>query len=98
MALHIDIIKSDPLATEEHRLARAVLEGGEVEIDATDNPDYWRSTLATATGISPDDEPQRFFEALPARLEGTYVYATDPHVDDECPLEHPDVASEAATA
>jgi hypothetical protein len=89
MALHIDIIKADPLASGERCLARAVYEGGAVSIQGSNDPAYWRSTLATATTIDPDANPQYFFEALPRALDGTYVYATAPHEDDECPLTHP---------
>jgi hypothetical protein len=90
MALHVDIIKTDPLASGEHRLARAVYEGGAISIQDAADPDYWRATLAVATTIDPDDNPQQFFEALPAALDGTYVYATTPHEDAECPLTHPE--------
>jgi hypothetical protein len=91
MALHVDIVKTDPLASGEHRLARAVFEDGAVSIEDANNPAYWRSTLAQATAIDPDTSPQQFFDALPTALDGTYVYATSPHEDDECPLTHPAV-------
>jgi hypothetical protein len=91
MALHVDIIKTDPLASGEHRLAQAVFENGAVRIVEANDPGYWRATLAVATTIDPDAHPQQFFEALPTALDGTYVYATTPHEDDECPLTHPTV-------
>jgi hypothetical protein len=91
MAFHVDIIKTDPLAIGEHRLARAVFEGGAISIDKASDPEYWRATLTVATSIDPDAEPQNFLEALPAALDGTYVYATSPHEDDECPVTHPAV-------
>ena len=89
MALHVDIIKTDPLARGEHRLAQAVFENGTVSIVEASDPVYWRTTLAVATTIDPDARPREFFDALPSALDGTYVYATPPHEDDECPLTHP---------
>lgn len=91
MALHVDIIKTDPLASGEHRLAQAVFENGAVSIGEASDPVYWRATLAVATAIDPDANPRQFFEALPTALDGTYVYATNPHEDDECPVKHPAV-------
>lgn len=92
MASHVDIIKTDPLASGEHRLAQAVLsDAGTISIEHTSNALYWRETLASATSIDPDAAPKEFLEALPAKINGTYVYATDPHQDDECPLTHPSV-------
>lgn len=91
MALHVDIIKTDPLAIGEHRLARAVFEAGVISIDKANDPGYWLSTLSTATAIDPSLEPKQFLEALPTSLDGTYIYATSPHEDDECPLTHPAV-------
>ncbi|HWJ51040.1 MAG TPA: hypothetical protein VNR42_08470 [Solirubrobacteraceae bacterium] len=91
MALHVDIIKTDPLATGEHRLARAVFENGVVIIDKANDPGYWLSTLTVATAIDPAIEPKGFFEALPTALDGTYVYATRPHQDADCPITHPAV-------
>jgi hypothetical protein len=91
MALHVDIIKTDPLATGERRLARAVFENGVVTIDKANNPSYWLSTLTVATTIDPAIEPKDFLEALPTALDGTYVYATSPHEDADCPITHPAV-------
>jgi hypothetical protein len=93
MSLHVDIIKTDPLSSGERRLAQAVFDGETVSITATNDSAYWRATLAAATAIDPETEPQRFFESLPDALDGTYVYATTPHEDAECPIEHPEAAT-----
>lgn len=97
MSRHVDIIKTDPLATSEHRLAQAIFAEGRVSIEETSEPEYWLATLAAATAIDPAAEPERFFEALPEALDGTYVYATPPHEDADCPVEHPAVGEAATT-
>jgi hypothetical protein len=37
--------------------------------------------------IDADEHPDSFFNALPDKVDGTYVYATPPHHqgDDDCP-------------
>jgi hypothetical protein len=51
-----------------------------------DDGAYWRDFLEKLVGISPDEQPETFFEALPDRVVGTYVYATAPHDHgDDCP-------------
>ncbi len=89
--LHVDIIKTDPLAARAQRLAQAVLNNGTIYIEETLDVEYWRTTLASATSIDPDLAPEEFLRALPKKLDGTYVYATDPHDEDDCPLKHPSV-------
>jgi hypothetical protein len=96
MACHVDIMKVDPLVTQEMRLARVILENNRIDIEA-DNRDYWRGTLVQATGIDPSTHPRDFFEALHPKLDGTYVYATVPHEDDACPLTHGAVANAPGT-
>jgi hypothetical protein len=88
MALHVDITKVEPLASSKRRLARVVLdEQGGIVIQA-DDPAYWRNTLTQAVGIDPDQAPQEFLYSLSARVDGTYVSATQPHEEDDCPLVH----------
>ena len=77
MANHVDIIKTDPLATAEKRLARAALEDGSVTIDNTEDPPYWLELLTKASSIDPDDDPEGFLSSLNETLDGTYVYATE---------------------
>ena len=83
MAFHVDIIKADPLAGTERRLARVALDHGQVVIESPDEG-YWRDVLSRAVGVDPDDQPEDFFAALSERLDGTYVFATEPHDDADC--------------
>ena len=85
MADHIDIMKSEPTSTAEYRLACVVLSGGHIEIDAPDR-DYWRQLLRNMAQIDPDEHPEEFFAALHERVDGTYVYASEPHSEEDCPV------------
>jgi hypothetical protein len=84
VALHVDILKVDPLAGGERVLARVALDDtGQIVIDAPDKQ-YWRDALARATHIDPDEAPKQFLFALSERLDGTYVVATEPHDEGDC--------------
>ena len=45
-----------------------------------------RSTrlLQALVQIDPDEHPAEFFAALHERVDGTYVYATEPHAEAAC--------------
>ena len=84
MAVHVDILKVDPMAGVERVLARISLdEHGHIFIDAAD-PEYWREALARATHLDPDDDPEHFLYSLSERLDGTYIIATEPHGEEAC--------------
>jgi hypothetical protein len=93
MAEHIDIMKSEPTSSMEYRLACVMLEGGRIEVDAPDSG-YWRQLLRNVVQIDPDERPEEFFAALHERVDGTYVYATEPHDEARCAV----AASAAAAA
>jgi hypothetical protein len=83
MALHVDIIKTEPLAGTERLLARVCAEHGQVVIESPDEA-YWRDALMRAVDMDPDQDPEAFLQALSERLDGTYVFATNPHDEAEC--------------
>jgi hypothetical protein len=83
MAFHVDIVKTDPTAGTERRLARVVLDQGQISIESPDEA-YWRDVLTRAAGMSPDEHPEAFLDALAERLDGTYVFATEPHDEVDC--------------
>jgi hypothetical protein len=87
VALHIDIMRADPLVGAQRPLAQVVMAGGRVVIHAEDEG-YWRATLTQIVGIDPEANGETFFEALPAKLDGTYVYATPPHEEGDCSVTH----------
>lgn len=95
MALHVDIIKGEPLAGTEQVLARVVLDDGHVTIESPDD-EYWRDALARAVRVDPDDDPETFVNLLSERVDGTYVFATGPHDDSDCAHASDPVARESA--
>jgi hypothetical protein len=82
MADHVDVIKQ--LATPEVVLGRVWLAHGRIEIESQDN-EYWRQWLSEVTGMDPDAQPEEFLHSLAGRLEGSYVFATEPHDEHDCP-------------
>lgn len=83
LAFHVDIVKTDPTAGTERRLARVVLEHGQLTIESPDEA-YWRDALIRAVGMDPDENPGLFLESLSEHFDGTYVYATKPHDEADC--------------
>ena len=84
MAQHVDIVKSDPLAGTAQVVARVVLDdGGHIEFEAA-NRDYWREALTRAVSMEPTDDPERFLVAVSERMDGTYLFASEPHDEHEC--------------
>lgn len=75
LAFHVDIIKTEPMAGTERRLARVGLEHGQLVIESP-NEAYWRDALTRAVGMDPEEDPEAFLEALSERFDGTYVFAT----------------------
>lgn len=90
MAVHVDIVSSEPLASEPRLLARVSLNGGPgLDMDlAADRPDtqqMW-SYLRSRVQIDPDDDPLAFLEALTHAIDSTYVGASGVHDDEHCPF------------
>ena len=94
MAEHVDIVKTEPTSSMEYALARVILEHGHIEIEASDRG-YWRELLRGMVQIDPDENPESFFASLHDRVDGTYVYATEPHDEAHCQVAHPAGAREA---
>jgi hypothetical protein len=40
--------------------------------------------LQRTLGIDPDDDPEAFLYAIPERINGTYLVASEPHEDEGC--------------
>jgi hypothetical protein len=88
MGLHVDIVRNRPLEGTSKAIASLELAGGKIlftDRAPSDNPDYWRKTLEQVVHINPDEQPKEFLAAVSARLDGTYVFATAPHEEGECP-------------
>lgn len=85
MAYHVDILKTEPTSIAEKPLVRVIFDNGHVDFDGPD-AEYWQQLLCGIVQIDPVTEPDRFFEALPSRVEGTYIYATEPHDEANCPV------------
>jgi len=88
---HVDIISNDPLAGEEHLIARVWMNGGpELELyispDSKADKAYMWSYLSSRVRLDPKKDPKGFLEALPLAIDATYVVASSVHVADDCPF------------
>jgi hypothetical protein len=88
---HVDIISNDPLAGEEHLIARVWMNGGpelELYISPESNADkeYMWSYLSSRVRLDPKEDPKGFLEALPLAIDATYVVASSVHEADDCPF------------
>lgn len=83
---HVDVVKNEWLAGVQYPVAQIRIEAGHVIIDSED-PERWRDSLMRAVGgLDPDLEPERFLSALSGALDGSYLFATEPHEEHQCPF------------
>jgi hypothetical protein len=93
MTYHVDVIESDWAAGVERLAARLVLNGKDVLLVDSPDPETWTGKLLRPVPdgfgemLAPDSDPKLFLTLLVDRLEqGSYVRAFAPHEEDECPL------------
>jgi hypothetical protein len=85
MALHVDVVKNEWLAGIQHPIAAVSVVKGDVRVDAEDSA-HWRDTvLNLVPDVSPRRSTRGFLEALHLRLNGSYLFVTEPHDDRTCP-------------
>lgn len=85
---HVDIISNDPLGGTERLIARVWMNGGP-ELDLyvpTQGSDveYLWSYLRSRVKKDPKADPIGFLNALPAAINGTYVFASPVHETADC--------------
>lgn len=91
---HVDLVKNEWLAGFQHVVARIYLEGRQLRLDSPD-PDRWEHLIhqpqvdrATGDQVDPDSSGPEFFERLHTLLAGDYLFATEAHLEDDCPFQH----------
>ena len=86
MPLHIDLIENDGLAGQQRVVASLSVDRGKYDLSSPD-PSRWTRVLDTAKLPSPP--PYEGVEALLwtvcKRIQGDYVFATEPHDAQACP-------------
>lgn len=81
---HIDLVKNEWLAGYQVVVARVSLGSTGLQVDASD-PSWEQVVRRPVDGLDPDADPASFFEHLPTLIHGTYLFATEPHGEDDCP-------------
>jgi hypothetical protein len=82
MALHVDVVKNDWLAGIQYPLATLRMgEDGEVEAVA-DHPERWQNIVDE---LNASDEPAEALAQLHTTLNGSHLFATGAHGDEDCP-------------
>ena len=88
---HVDIVRNDWLGRAQECVARVRVYGGDIVVEA-DDP-YWEELarrpivdIRSGDSVHPQKEPERFLKLLVNGLNSSYVFATRPHSDAECPF------------
>ena len=85
MMQHIDVIKNDPLAGVQRRIATLTADGDELKIE----PEGWRERIEQLAGPAGEHRPDEYLALVVGRLaDATYVSASEAHTEDECPFTH----------
>lgn len=85
MTQHVDVIKIDPLAGIQRRIATVTANGDDLRIE----PEEWTERIERLAGPVGDHHPDDYLVLLVERLSNsTYVTASEPHTDDNCPFAH----------
>jgi hypothetical protein len=83
MTQHVDVIKVDPLAGVQERVATLTADGDRVRIEPAD----WTERIERLVGPLGDQRPDDYLLAVVERLaDATYVTASEPHDDERCPF------------
>ena len=91
---HVDIVRNEWLGGLQHVVARAVIEEGLFRIDSDEK--VWEDALNRPL-LDPENglqiyalkDPDRFLNLLPRVVQGSYVFATEPHDVGACPYDSP---------
>lgn len=87
MSYHVDVISNEPMTGKQTLLGRVHVEDGELRVEAAVE-DQLRDTLRRIVPeIDPDEDPAGLVAALPERVDYTYMIASTPHPDEECPFD-----------
>ncbi len=92
--MHVDIVKNEWLAGFQLVAARVSFEEGELTFESGDDS-VWRPVVLHPLPdqdsddlVYPEKEPEHFMELLPTRIQGSYLWATQPHEQKECQFDH----------
>jgi hypothetical protein len=92
---HVDIISTEPLASESKLLARITLNGGpKLEFRGAQGVDQgriWTYLKTVVPDVDPDKDPNGFLHALPGAIDATYIGATGVHDAKHCPYHDGDL-------
>jgi hypothetical protein len=85
MSVHVDVVQNDWLAGEQRAVAR-VIAGKKLEIDSPDRP-RWQPVVerALAELYAQDLEPEVLLHEVQRALQGSHLFATEPHDEGSCP-------------
>jgi hypothetical protein len=91
--LHVELIQNEWAAGQQRVVARLTLNGGgEIQIESTDD-EVWREIVLrpfrdshSGRDVSPEENPEAFLLGLHDHLRGDYLFATEPHSEDQCDL------------
>lgn len=88
MSLHVDVVKNEPLAGVQQRIAVIVADHGEVHVE----PEEWSDRIERLAGPMNGHSPADYLSHVAERLaDSTYIFATEPHREADCTFADDDI-------
>jgi hypothetical protein len=87
MGVHIDVVENDWSAGRQNVVARLTFQDGTYTLESED-PSKWLRVLGLEENPPPlrdEQEATEFLARIAHKLQGTYLFATEPHAMDACP-------------
>jgi hypothetical protein len=87
MGVHIDVVENDWLAGQQNVVARLTVDDGTYTFESED-PTKWLRVLGLEENppeLRDEQGATEFLARTAHKLQGTYVFATEPHTPDTCP-------------
>lgn len=86
MSVHVDLVRNQWLTGEQQPIARLYVGQGKLQIDSPDRA-RWSPVVEEALGGVDLDQPaDEVLEAAPAAIQGSHLFATEPHDEASCPF------------
>lgn len=91
MARHVDVVKNDPAAGVQRRLATLEVTTDRPLVIRSANGDDWQERLERLAGPMNGHTGSEYIDLLTERLaDSTYIALTEMHADDDCPFAETD--------
>jgi len=87
MSVHVDVVRNDWIGGQQQAVARVLAtDEGDLKIESPD-PGTWVPIVERAIAeVGDPDDPEGTMVRLHEVLDGSHLFAKEPHDDDACPF------------